>query len=101
MFFGPKVDLTPNEFREALEKEGGIVVDCRSADECASGMYPNAVQADWLKGAIQSKSQSWDKQLPVYCYCRSGGRSAASASFLKKAGFNKVYNVGGFSQLNS
>jgi phage shock protein E len=99
MFFGPKVDLTPQAFREALDQDGGKVVDCRTAGEASGGMIPGAVNVDWLAGEMQQASASWDKNEPIYCYCRSGARSGAAAQFLKQQGFNRVYNIGGYSGL--
>lgn len=97
MFFGPKVDLTPLAFEAALERDGGMIVDCRTAGECSLGMYPNAIQVDWLGGEMPKKSAEWDKATPIYCYCRSGARSGAAVQYLKNQGFKNVYNVGGYS----
>lgn len=99
MFFGPKVDLTPQAFRELFEREGGKVIDCRTAGEAAGGMISGAVNVDWLAGEMHQASSSWDKNEPVYCYCRSGARSGAAVQFLKQQGFTRVYNLGGYSNL--
>jgi rhodanese-related sulfurtransferase len=99
MFFGPKVDMSPAEFKVSLEQDGGKVLDCRTADECADGMLSGAIQADWLGGEVPAVVAEWDKKEAVYCYCRSGGRSGAAAKYLKGQGFENVYNVGGYSAL--
>tara|TARA_B100001093_G_scaffold516180_1_gene594347 strand:- start:1207 stop:1635 length:429 start_codon:yes stop_codon:yes gene_type:complete len=99
MFYGPKVDLTPSEFKEALRQNGGKVLDCRTAAECAEGMLPNAIQSDWMNGEVPNAVEGWDKKDPVYCYCRSGVRSEAASNFLRDQGFDAVFNVGGFSSL--
>lgn len=100
MFFGPKVDLTPVEFRDALQQKGGKVLDCRTAGECAEGTLEDAIQADWLNGEVPTAVKGWDKKEPIYCYCRSGGRSGAASKFLREEGFEAVFNVGGYASLN-
>jgi rhodanese-related sulfurtransferase len=99
MFFRSKVDLTPSEFKEALKKDGGKILDCRTAAECADGVLPNAIQSDWMNGETPKTVENWDKQEPVYCYCRSGGRSDAASKFLREQGFESVFNIGGYSSL--
>ncbi|MCH1585159.1 MAG: rhodanese-like domain-containing protein [Flavobacteriales bacterium] len=99
MFFGPKVDLTPAEFSAAREQNGGKVLDCRSGEECEEGIVEGAIQADWMNGEVPNAVAAWDKKEPVYCYCRSGGRSGAAAKYLRDAGFESVFNVGGYSAL--
>ena len=100
MFFGPKVDLTPVEFRDALQQKGGKVLDCRTAGECAEGTLEDAIQADWLNGEVPTAVEGWDKKEPIYCYCRSGGRSGAASKFLREQRFEAVFNVGGYASLN-
>lgn len=99
MFFGPKVDLSPSDFREALQSNGGRVIDCRTASECLSGMYPGAENVDWMAGRMNAECQNWDRDEPIYCYCRSGARSGAAVQFLRNQGFKKVFNVGGYGSL--
>ena len=65
MFFGPKVDLTPVEFRDALQQKGGKVLDCRTAGECAEGTLEDAIQADWLNGEVPTAVEGWDKKEPI------------------------------------
>lgn len=99
MFFGPKVDLTPSEFKEALSQNGGKLLDCRTAAECIEGTLPDAIQSDWMNGEIPNTVDGWDKKEPIYCYCRSGVRSDAASNFLRDQGFEAVFNVGGYSSL--
>lgn len=99
MFFKTNTNISRSEFERLYEEKGGMVVDCRTAMECASGTWPDAIQADWLGGELHAKSSSWDKSTPIYCYCRSGARSGAAVQFLKSIGFDEVYNLGGYSSL--
>lgn len=99
MFFGPKVDLSPSDFRLALKTKGGMVIDCRTRSECATGMYPGAMNVDWMAGEMDAVYRNWNPEDPIYCYCRSGARSGAAVQFLRKNGFTQVFNVGGYSSL--
>jgi rhodanese-related sulfurtransferase len=36
-----------------------------------------------------------DKNIPVFVYCRSGGRSGKAAKKMKEKGFKSVYNLEG------
>lgn len=100
MFFKPSSDLSFSEFKAKLDREGGRVVDCRTPMECAEGIWPNAVQADWNAGEFFDAVANWDKTKPVYCYCRSGARSGAAVEYLKSQGFSSAFNIGGYDDLN-
>ena len=65
-------------------------------EECKEGIVEGAIQADWMNGEVPKAVEAWDKKEPVYCYCRSGGRSGAAAKYLRDAGFESVFNVGGY-----
>ena len=99
MFFKSSFDLSLEEFKSKLAEEGGAVVDCRTPEECADGTWPGALQADWNGGKFAEVSKDLDKNKPVYCYCRSGARSGAAASYLKEQGFVSAFNLGGYSGL--
>ena len=95
MFFGRKKTASPEIKNEILENSG-IVIDCRTASERASGMVKGALTADWLGGELHSKVKSLDPSKHYYLYCRSGARSGQATSFLKSHGFTHVTNLGGY-----
>ena len=35
------------------------------------------------------------KDMPIFVYCRSGGRAGLAKSFLERVGFMRVQNIGG------
>lgn len=96
MFFGPKTDLTPEQFVAKLRSEGGVVIDCRTHGEAAEGTWPGAQVIDWLGGEMQSRIGSLDKSANHFLYCRSGARSGAAAQFLKSHGIENAFNLGGY-----
>ena len=99
MFTSPKSNLSPKEFKAQLEATNGMVIDCRTAGECALGTWPNARQLDWLKGEIHQAIDGLDKSGTYFLYCKSGGRSGQAARFMKAHGFTDVHNVGGYSDI--
>ena len=51
--------------------------------------YPEKLIPLTIKNALEGKD------IPVYVYCRSGGRSASAARKMEELGFVKVYNLDG------
>lgn len=77
---------------------GALIVDVRTQGEFSGGHYPNAVNipVDVISrrlGELGSK----DREIVVYCH--SGGRSAQAKQILEAAGFTKVVNGGGLSDM--
>jgi len=78
--------------------EGAVVVDVRTAGEYGGHHYYGAINIPVDTLAIKlSKVGAKDK--PVVVYCASGGRSAAAAGILRRAGFSRVVNGGGLSNM--
>ncbi len=77
-----------------LVTDGAALVDVRTAAEFSSGHLPGAVNVpvQALGGALSTLGA---RERPVVVYCASGARSALAASTLRRAGFQRVYNLGG------
>lgn len=101
MFFRPQIDLTPQEFKSKLNETNGIVIDCRTKEECAGGIWPDAIQWDWLSGEVHEHVGELDKSKSYFLYCRAGSRSAQAAAFLKSQGIQNAYNVGAYASVIS
>lgn len=101
MFFRPQIDLTPQEFKSTLNETNGIVIDCRTKEECASGTWPGAVQLDWLSGEFHDQVGQLDKSKSYFLYCHAGSRSAQATAFLKSQGIQNAYNVGAYASISS
>ena len=89
--------LTADEFeKEITGKENIQVLDVRTPGEFFSGHIKNALQADWNdKKEFERRLAFVDKSKPVYVYCLAGGRSAAAADKMRKAGFTNIYELAG------
>ncbi|MFM6925960.1 MAG: thioredoxin domain-containing protein [Ferruginibacter sp.] len=92
-----KTVLTPDEFeKEITTKQNIQVLDVRTPKEFFSGHIKNALQADWNdKAEFERRLAFIDKNKPVYVYCLAGGRSAAAADKMRKAGYTNVYELSG------
>lgn len=91
-------DLPVADFEKMLDDAPDAqLVDVRTPDEFAEGHLPGACNIDWLgEGFLEGAKASLDAARPVMVYCRSGKRSAAASSALKKAGFTVCNLLGGY-----
>lgn len=87
--------------QEALAKikKGAVVFDARTDEEFQKSHYANAINipVDLLEPTLPALESY--KQKEIIVYCASGKRAERLKQGLTKAGFEKVYNVGGLSDL--
>ena len=83
------------EFYKLINKENGIIIDVRTPEEFYSGHIKDATNIDFYAADFIDKLKIVRKDVPIYVYCRSGGRSSSAASKMEKLGFSKVYNLAG------
>ena len=95
--------LTPQEFIAAAEADSAaVILDVRQPDEFAAGHLAKAVNLDWLNPSAFSEGMAkLDKGHTYYIYCRSGRRSNAAASKMKREGFRVFDMKGGYLQWTS
>ncbi|HEX2213997.1 MAG TPA: rhodanese-like domain-containing protein [Mycobacterium sp.] len=95
--------ISPAEARELIA-DGALVVDVRDAPEVQnSGKVAGAVHVP--RGMLEFRAdpdspyhdENFSRDRTVLLYCASGGRSALSGQALKELGYDRVYNMGGFS----
>ena len=60
-----------------------------------SGHIQESVNIDFYAGDFTDKLRILRKDVPIYVYCRSGGRSFSAAKKMQGLGFVKVYNLSG------
>lgn len=94
------LNISPEEFKEKLEEDRGVIIDVRTRGEYEEGhLAMTDQQIDFMADDFQDKIGELDKDKTYYLYCRSGNRSGQAARIMKNKGFEKVFNVGGFGQL--
>lgn len=89
-----KVDT--NTFQSEISGKKVQLVDVRTPAEFKLGHIENASNINVKSNDFLTKMTKFNKDEPVYVYCRSGGRSMRAANILKAEGFNVVNLNGGF-----
>ena len=95
VFSQQPASLSTQDFAKAVQSGKVQVLDVRTADEYKSGHLDKAMQANWLDGKeFNDRTSHLDRNIPVYIYCLSGGRSGAAAEALRAKGY-MVTNMDG------
>jgi len=71
-----------------------VVIDVRTPEECATGMYPGAVNIP-LDDLTDHISSLGARDRDITLYCASGGRSGYGTKILQQLGFTNITNGGG------
>lgn len=83
--FAEKMATTPNQ----------QILDVRTPEEFLSGHIDLAKNNNWLGNAFVFEAEKMDKSVPVFIYCKSGGRSQKAAEKLNELGFKTIYQLEG------
>ncbi len=87
--------ITVEEMGELLEMEKVQLIDVRTPGEYAQGYIEGAINIDYRDENFENLISKIDKTKPVIVYCARGGRSSKCSSYMKKAGFTKIYDLDG------
>ncbi|WP_299257388.1 rhodanese-like domain-containing protein [uncultured Aquimarina sp.] len=87
--------ITVEEMDSLLEMEKVQLVDVRTPQEYAEGHIEGAINIDFSDENFETLISEVDKSKPVAVYCGRGGRSGKCSSYMKKAGFTKIYDLDG------
>ncbi|MFD0862722.1 rhodanese-like domain-containing protein [Sungkyunkwania multivorans] len=71
------------------------LVDVRTPEEYADGHIAGAANIDYFNDDFAKDISTYDKQTPIYIYCRSGKRSAKAATQMDSLGFRYIINLKG------
>ena len=98
MFTGGSLMADKNDVKEKI-KNGALVVDVRSVGEFSEGHFNGAlnIPVDEVQKRISEFGANKDKE--IILYCRSGGRAGSAKQMLDAAGFKKVTNAGGLTDM--
>jgi thioredoxin 1 len=83
--FSEKLKSTPN----------AVLLDVRTPGEFSKEYIEGALLADWNSDDFQRRIDAIDKNVPVFVYCLSGGRSSSAAAAMRKQGYKEVYELQG------
>ncbi|MDR2881333.1 MAG: rhodanese-like domain-containing protein [Azoarcus sp.] len=87
--------LTPVEATLLINREDAIAVDVRSQGDYEKGHLPNARHLPSTDLERRSKELEKFRARPIILYCNSGTTASKGIATLKKAGFEKLYNLRG------
>ena len=93
------MNLSQANWALQLENDkNALVLDVRTADECADGIIPKAINIDLYKGqGFIYEVDALDKSKNYYVYCKAGARSEQACILMQELGFENTYNlIGGF-----
>lgn len=91
--------ITAEQLLDALENKDVQLIDVRTEGEFKEGSIYNAQNICVTTNGFEQKVKNFDKNKPVYLYCKSGIRSAKAAEILKEMGFKEIYDMsGGFDE---
>jgi rhodanese-related sulfurtransferase len=85
--------ISAAEFKAGIAAGSVQVLDVRTPQETAEGKIDGAIEINFYDNDFKERVAQLDKTIPVYVYCRSGGRSAKAAQVLKELGFAVVYDL--------
>lgn len=89
--FGPSIDV-----KQEVDN-GAVIVDVRTKDEYSGGHIKGSINIPLNE--LNSGSKKLSKNKMIITCCASGMRSSAARSLLRKKGFEKVHNGGGWYSL--
>ena len=87
--------VKPTLFYEKMAEHKGQVVDVRTPQEYKSGYIKDAVNIHLYDADFDERVGALDKNVPVYVYCKAGGRSAEAVVKLKENGFKNIVELDG------
>ena len=92
---GGKDNINPQQATLMMNHEDAVVVDVRPMADFGKGHINNAVNIPINGFANQMGQLEKKKDKPIIVACRSGNQSHMACRKLRKAGFEKVYNLRG------
>ena len=80
---------------EVIGKEVQLV-DVRTSGEYDAGHIDDAINIDIMNmETFTAKFDKFDKEKPIYIYCKLGGRSNKASKVLEELGFVTIYDFSG------
>ena len=73
---------------------GAVLLDVRTPQEYREGHIPGSKNVP-LQQLDKISSVADNKDIPLFVYCYSGGRSRQAASMLQHMGYTNIQNIGG------
>jgi rhodanese-related sulfurtransferase len=94
LFRGYK-EVTPGGLTQLINRENTLLVDLSSLQDYEKAHIPGAKHVLMSQFDPENKELAKVRELPVAVYCKTGTTSGQAAARLVKAGFQKVFWLGG------
>ena len=75
--------------------KSAIIIDVRTPEEFNKGHLRNSLNVNWFDENFDENLKIFNKDLPVFVYCLSGGRSSKANEKIQSLGFKNVYELDG------
>lgn len=90
--------LSTETFKDSISQKKVQLIDVRTPQEYKAGHIKDAINIDYFSDKFSEDFKQFDKEEPIYIYCKSGNRSGKAAKILSELGFEKIYDLeGGYS----
>ncbi|HTO35027.1 MAG TPA: rhodanese-like domain-containing protein [Flavobacterium sp.] len=87
--------LNSAQYEQIISENEVTIIDVRTPGEYQSGHIKNAQNINVQSGDFKAKMENFDREKPIYIYCRSGSRSANAGRILEEMGFKEIYDLKG------
>ena len=92
-------DISCNEKDKLMEKDNTYLIDVREQSEYNEYHLKDAINIPLGNIVDEIKNnKDIDVNSNIIVYCKSGKRSSEAYSYLKSAGYKKIYNLGAISK---
>lgn len=85
--------LTPTEFKEKLVNQ--TIIDIRTPEEFSEGHIAGAININYFDSNFMDQIAKYDKNQPLFIYCRSGNRTTSASKKIADYGFTQIYDLEG------
>ncbi|MBK8808116.1 MAG: rhodanese-like domain-containing protein [Bacteroidales bacterium] len=86
-------NISAEMLKQEMIFDNCILLDVRTKVEYISEHIPGALNIDIYDVQFSDKVLQLEKNTKIFVYCRTGHRSALAANYLKKKGYDAVYNL--------
>jgi rhodanese-related sulfurtransferase len=90
-----KTSVDPKGATDLINNEDALVIDVRPEADFNKGHILNSLNVPLSRVSEQLEKLKKHQDRTIIVSCNSGGQSASACSTLRKAGFEKVFNLKG------
>lgn len=85
--------LAPTEFKAKSVNQ--TIIDIRTPEEFSQGHIEGAININYYDSNFMDQIAKYDKNQPIFIYCRSGNRTTSASKKAADFGFKEIYDLEG------